>query len=92
MGERVLYKINIHGRVQGVGFRWNAAREARSRGIKGFVKNLSDGSVYIEAEGEKEILEDFAEWCRLGPPFSSVDSVEINAFPAAGYREFIISH
>ena len=92
MGDKILYKITVRGRVQGVGFRWNAAHEARSRGIKGFVKNLSDGSVYIEAEGEKEILDDFAEWCRSGPPFSSVDSVEINSFPSAGYSTFIISH
>jgi acylphosphatase len=92
MSDRILYKINIHGRVQGVGFRWNAAREARNRGIAGFVKNEADGSVYIEAEGEREILDDFAEWCRSGPPFSSVESVEIKSFTPAGYKEFIISH
>lgn len=92
MADRILYKINIHGRVQGVGFRWNAAREARSRGITGFVRNMSDGSVYIEAEGEQETLDDFVEWCRSGPPFSSVVSVEINSFPVAGYKEFVISH
>jgi len=92
MSDRILYKIHVHGRVQGVGFRWNAAHEARSRGITGFVKNLPEGSVYIEAEGYREILEDFVGWCRSGPPFSVVESVEINSFPAAGYKEFIISH
>ncbi len=92
MSVKILYKIHIRGRVQGVGFRWNAAREARSLGITGFVKNLSDGTVYIEAEGDKEILDDFVDWCRSGPPFSSVESVEINSFPATGYKEFVISH
>ncbi|HEX2969976.1 MAG TPA: acylphosphatase [Bacteroidales bacterium] len=92
MSEQVLYKIHIRGRVQGVGFRWNAAREARDRQIKGFVRNLSDGSVYIEAEGKREILEDFIGWCRMGPSFSSVESVEVNSFPPAGYKDFVISH
>lgn len=92
MELKFLYRIHIRGRVQGVGFRWNAAREARVRGLAGFVKNLSDGSVYIEAEGSKPMLDDFVEWCRTGPPFSSVDSVEVNSFPAAGHREFIIAH
>jgi acylphosphatase len=47
MEEKLLYKIQVTGHVQGVGFRWSAASEARTRSIKGFVKNLSDGSVYI---------------------------------------------
>lgn len=92
MDTRILYKILIRGRVQGVGFRWNASREARSRGIKGFVKNLSDGSVYVEAEGYREQLDDFVEWCRSGPAYSSVDSVEVDSTAPVGYSEFIISH
>jgi acylphosphatase len=51
MEEKILYKIRVSGHVQGVGYRWSAAREARTRDIKGYIKNLSDGSVYIEAEG-----------------------------------------
>lgn len=90
MQIRSLYKIHIRGRVQGVGFRWNAARKAKECGLDGFVKNLSDGSVYIEAEGTRPMLDVFAEWCRTGPPFSSVDSVEVNSFPPAGYTEFEI--
>ncbi|MGE5420698.1 MAG: acylphosphatase [Chloroflexota bacterium] len=87
-----LYKIHVRGRVQGVGFRWSAANEALRRGITGFVKNLQDGSVYVEAEGEREILEDFVAWCRSGPRFSSVDSVEVNSGPPVGYTGFVISH
>lgn len=56
MKEKLLYKILITGQVQGVGFRWSALKEARNLGIKGFVKNLSDGSVYIEAEGYSDQL------------------------------------
>ncbi len=90
--NKFLYKINISGSVQGVGFRWNAAREARSRGITGFVKNMPDGSVYIEAEGYKNQLEDYLKWCRRGPAFANVDSVKHEAAEPEGYTEFNIEH
>ena len=67
MENKLLYKIQVTGKVQGVGFRWSAAIEARSLGITGFVKNLPDGNVYIEAEGSIEQLNTFVEWCRQGP-------------------------
>ncbi|MGD0340789.1 MAG: acylphosphatase [Bacteroidales bacterium] len=92
MGERLLYKIHITGRVQGVGFRWSAANEARSRGITGYIKNLPDGSVYIEAEGYRGQLNDFKEWCKAGPGFGFVDSVTIEIFPPVNYTEFLIEH
>ena len=82
----------ISGRVQGVGFRWSAAAEAGKLGITGFVKNLSNGNVYIEAEGSPEQLEAFVGWCRKGPPFGFVDSVDIESLPLLNYSEFIIRH
>jgi acylphosphatase len=91
MSNILLYRIYITGRVQGVGFRWNAAREARSRGIGGLARNLGDGRVYIEAEGEKEILDDYLAWCRKGPAFARVESVEYDAFPPEGFVEFRIA-
>jgi acylphosphatase len=90
MEERYLYKINVSGRVQGVGFRWNAAREAKTRGLSGFVKNLSDGSVYIEAEGSTSQLNTFVEWCRRGPAFGNVEAVNFNSFPPVNYTDFKI--
>jgi acylphosphatase len=90
MENRLLYKIHITGHVQGVGFRWNAAREARSHGINGFIKNLSDGSVYVEAEGTNEQLDLFVDWCKRGPRFSVVDSVNIDPFPPVNYTDFKI--
>jgi acylphosphatase len=92
MNEEILYRIHVTGRVQGVGFRWNAAHQARSLGIKGFIKNLSDGSVYIEAEGNEKELDAFVAWCRSGPPFSSVENVEVIRADASGYTEFNIVH
>lgn len=90
MEEKLLFKIHVRGRVQGVGFRWSALREARNRGIKGLVKNLSDGSVYIEAEGSIGQLNSFVEWCKKGPGFGFVDSVNVDTFPPVDYTDFRI--
>jgi len=92
MSNKVLYKIHVRGYVQGVGFRWSAAKEAKNLGITGFVRNLPDGTVYIEAEGSEMQLKIFTEWCRKGPDFSSVESVETQSFPAANFTEFRIEH
>ena len=90
MENKLLYMIFISGRVQGVGFRWNVANEAIIRGITGFVKNLSDGGVYIEAEGYKEHLDAFVEWCRKGPGRSVVKSIKTESSPPVNYSEFRI--
>jgi len=90
MEKKLLYKIRVTGRVQGVGFRWSVAEEAKNRGINGLVKNLSDGTVYIEAEGYEDQLNDFIEWCRKGPGLSQVESLKADSFPAVSYTDFII--
>jgi len=90
--KQLLYRIHITGQVQGVGFRWSAAREAWKHGITGYVKNMSDGSVYIEAEGNRERLENFLSWCRKGPGAGFVDYVGISEGPPAGYTAFRIEH
>jgi len=68
--------ITVSGIVQGVGFRYHTIRIARSLGIKGFVKNLSDGSVYIEAEALDWQLEKFISWCNEGPSRATVYNIE----------------
>lgn len=92
MGEKLLYKIHIRGYVQGVGFRWSASREARMLGITGYVKNMSDGSVYIEAEGSDDDLREFIEWCKTGPRAGYVETMETEKHPAVGYLDFRIEH
>lgn len=92
MEEKILYKIHVRGRVQGVGFRWSAVREARKNGITGFVKNMSDGSVYIEAEGYGKQLRAFVEWCKAGPGFGYVDSVTTDPYPPVNYRDFNVEY
>lgn len=70
--------IIIYGRVQGVGYRFSARSFARKYSIKGFVRNLPDGSVYIEAEGNEDNVNYFISWCRQGPPGAIVDDLEIS--------------
>lgn len=64
--------ITVTGFVQGVGFRYATNQQARNLGIKGFVRNQHDGSVYIEAEGESNVLKEFVEWCKRGPAYAEV--------------------
>jgi acylphosphatase len=90
--NRLLYKIHVTGQVQGVGFRWGAATKAKSLDIKGYVRNLPDGSVYIEAEGSGEQLNAFVEWCKQGPGFSLIESVNIESFSPVNYSDFLIEH
>lgn len=74
--ERV--RIIVHGMVQGVFFRANTIREAQTLGIRGFVRNLPDGSVEAVAEGPKKTLEEFVVWCQRGPDMARVDRVEVS--------------
>jgi acylphosphatase len=60
-------KIIISGQVQGVGFRYYVKNQARSYSIKGFVRNLANGSVEVDAEGEQTNLHHFMEQCKKGP-------------------------
>jgi len=83
-------KINIYGKVQGVGFRYSAVQKANEMGICGFVKNRTDGSVYIEADGETEILELFILWLKKAPSWSRVDEVKVVDIPFNNYKSFVV--
>lgn len=84
--------IKIFGRVQGVGFRFNTRKRASDLGLKGFVKNESDGSVYVEVEGGAENLENFTEWCKQGPTFAKVKRIEKNEGDIKDFDDFKIKH
>jgi acylphosphatase len=68
-------RLEITGRVQGVGFRYWAAREARRLGLHGTVRNRADGAVELEAEGEAEQLDVLRERLGVGPPHARVARV-----------------
>ena len=86
--DKLHYRIYVSGRVQGVGFRHEARMVARYHGISGIVKNLPDGRVYIEAEGNKETLDLFTDWCRKGPRFGIVESITKTTGEIVGYVGF----
>lgn len=83
-----LITLKITGKVQGVFFRASTKAVADQMGIKGFVKNEKDGSVYVEAEGEPLALDMFTDWCREGPEKAKVENVEITAGELKNYRNF----
>jgi acylphosphatase len=80
--------ITVKGRVQGVGFRFSTVREAEELGIKGFVENRMDGSVYIEAEGEPEALNKLVRWCWKGPATARVEDVTTQEIPVQNFKRF----
>lgn len=82
--------ITITGRVQGVFFRHFSEREAQKLGIKGLVKNLPEGSLYIEAEGEEKNLEKFTKWCQKGPKFAKVEQIKVAESPNKNFHKFQI--
>jgi len=69
--------LKISGEVHGVGFRNAAYWKARKLSVFGFIMNEPDGSVYIEAEGDEEALNDFLAWCQKGPITAKVSKVEV---------------
>ena len=69
-------RLLVHGRVQGVFFRQAAAEEARSLGLRGWVKNLPDGDVEMVAEGPRRELKILAAWANQGPRMARVTGVE----------------
>lgn len=77
--------------MQGVSFRAAAQKKAKSLGLKGYVKNLEDGNVFIEAEGEERDVKRFIIWCHMGPELSKVERVKFEFTRDFKYfREFTV--
>ncbi|OJJ23884.1 hypothetical protein BKI52_05915 [marine bacterium AO1-C] len=84
------YQISVIGRVQGVGYRAFAKDVADKLGVKGFVRNRRDGTVYMEAEAPQMTVEKFLAECHKGPVFSKVDHMEIIQVPVTDFTKFDI--
>ncbi len=69
--------IRVTGRVQGVNFRASAKEKALELGLCGFVRNETDGSVYLEAEGHEEKINELTKWCKQGPSLAHVTNVMV---------------
>ena len=68
--------LRIRGRVQGVFFRASAAEVASEMGLSGWVRNRTDGSVELVAEGPKDAILALEEWCQTGPELAQVQDVQ----------------
>ena len=68
--------FRVHGRVQGVGFRWWTRRIADQLGIAGSVRNMPDGTVEVRAAGSSDALRDFGARLLKGPRSASVERLE----------------
>ena len=82
--------IKIFGRVQGVGFRYFTKQKASKLGLTGFVQNQQDGSVYIEVEGPKDVVDKFADWCGQGSSWSRVEKIDVRQGEVQNFKDFVI--
>lgn len=80
----------VSGEVQGVGFRYSTRERARELGVAGWVRNLPDGSVEAEVEGEAGAVERMLAWLGRGPSGSRVASVAVTETPVVHASEFTI--
>lgn len=80
----------VKGRVQGVGYRYFALREAQALGVAGFARNLADGSVEVVAEADGALLRDLEARLREGPSFAEVASIESEPLAERGASGFHI--
>jgi acylphosphatase len=90
--DKAQVRIVVNGRVQGVGFRFATAQEARALGLSGWVRNLPDGRVKIQAEGPRRNLEMLAAWAHQGPPAARVTEVEVEWSEYVGQMQRFAVH
>jgi acylphosphatase len=86
----VRVRVFVDGRVQGVGFRANAAREAMRQGVSGWARNLPDGRVEAVYEGPREAVEEMLAWTRRGPLGARVTDMAIHDEEPRGERGFSV--
>jgi acylphosphatase len=86
MPESTIKRLSarVTGRVQGVGYRYYAEREANRLGLTGYVRNMPDGSVDVVAEGDECVLRGFLVLLRRGPSGAEVAEIESAVVPASG--------
>lgn len=81
----------VHGRVQGVGFRYHARSQAIRLGLTGYVRNLADGTVEVVCEGRSSAIEAMTTWLGHGPPGARVTTLDVRKRePLGTYRSFSV--
>jgi len=94
MAVKKAVQVIISGRVQGVCFRMETQRTAKSFNVSGWARNLSDGTVEAVFEGDGPDVDAVLSWCKKGPEMASVAGVQIREIDLSNEekREFIIKY
>ena len=82
--EHKRLEANVHGYVQGVGFRWRTREVARRLNLRGYVRNRYDRSVEVVAEGPEQALRELLAYLRVGLSAASVERVDVRWLPYSG--------
>ena len=90
MSASVARNVVISGRVQGVFFRDTLRRRAASRGVTGWVRNRSDGTVQAHLEGAPDAVAELVLWCRSGPRDADVEDLRVTATEPEGGDRFVV--
>ncbi|MFC3071329.1 acylphosphatase [Phenylobacterium soli] len=85
---RIAVRLEIEGRVQGVGYRWWTVRQARALGLAGWVRNRADGSVEALVVGAPEAVEALVAACATGPAAAEVRAIRRHAAQDEGHDGF----
>ncbi len=80
-------RYRVHGRVQGVGFRYFVQRTASTVGVRGWVRNRVDGTVEVLAQGSEDDHRRLEEGLREGPRMGRVDRLDVEDEPASDLEE-----
>ena len=81
-------RVVVHGRVQGVGFRYAVARAAETRGVSGWAENRPDGTLEAVFEGDPEAVESLVRFCHDGPRGAEVERLEVFEEEPEGLSRF----
>lgn len=84
----VSLRLEISGRVQGVGFRYSMREQATRLGVRGWVRNRRDGSVEALAQGESAAVQALIDWTKRGPPGARVTEVKTSAAEEGAHQAF----
>ena len=87
----VARRVIVSGRVQGVFFRDSCRQEAKRLGVSGSAQNLADGTVEVFAEGDENAVDALIRWCKEGPSYAEVDSVDVSDTEPTGASSFKVS-
>lgn len=90
--QRIHVHVLVSGLVQGVGYRFSTASEARRRCLAGWVKNLIDGRVEAVFEGDRPDVEKMLAWCQHGPVGAVVQNVQTEYGSPEGLQSFEVRY